>query len=165
MPAPLAFPAPFNPAGLVTQAALTAVANAIPAPANAAPVAEAVSAAAGSADSRFAMQDHAHPRLSSATIATLDASGAATVTFSRSFSAEPCAVLTAIGTGAAQPTSVEVTSWIKTGANWTGAVIKGYRAQRLPAVLTLLSALLNYDIFGASASGTRVSCVFLMPSG
>lgn len=128
------------------------------------PASEAVSATGG-VMAEGSRADHVHPRLTSATIATLDASGKATVTFTRSFAVEPCPILAAIATGASQPTTVEVESWVKTGALWTGAVVKGYRAQRLPAVLTLLSALVNYDIFGATAANTRVSCVFLQPSG
>lgn len=151
----------------------------VPQPANSAPVAEKTSADAGAQSTRFAMEDHAHPRLSSASIVTLDASSLATVTFTRSFAAEPCAVFAAVNTGGtSQPLVVEVVSWVKTGANFTGANIKGYRGQQLPlisqvsgiltAVVTgvngLVTALTGFNVFGGSAANARVSCVFLMPS-
>jgi hypothetical protein len=126
------------------------------------PTSEAVSATIGSSV-MAARADHAHQRLTSSTRVTLDASGLATVTYTRTFSAPPVLSCLAINpTG--RPVTVEQVSDIKTGALWTGAQIHGYRTQNLPAVITLLSGLINYDVFGASAAGVDVNVIAIQPS-
>lgn len=133
-------------------------------PSTTAPSSEVTGGSSGSDPRAFSMGDHRHPRLTSVTKATLDGSGLATVTFTRSFANEPGVVLTAIAPGGTQPVTLQVQSWVQTGANYTGCVVKGYRAQTLPAVIALLSALLNYDIFAGSASGVGVSVIAVQVS-
>lgn len=142
----------------------------IPAPAISAPVAEAVAPAIG-APGRYATEKHVHERLTSAKIETLDGSSLVTTTFTRTFDSEPCPILTAIAPGGTQPVMLQVDSWIKTGALWTGAVVKGYRGS-IPnlatvnvAGITVAAGVQNLNSHAGSAAGVRVSCVFLMPSG
>jgi hypothetical protein len=126
------------------------------------PTSEAVAGAVGNSV-MAARADHAHARLTSSTRVTLDASGLATVTYTRTFTAPPVLSCLAINpTG--RPVTVEQVSDLKTGALWTGCTIHGYRAQNLPAVITLLSGLINYDVFGASAAGVDVNVIAIQPS-
>lgn len=133
-------------------------------PAMSAPPSEVTGGAAGADALHFAMGDHRHPRLTSVTKSTLDGSGLATVTFTRSFTAEPGVVLTPIAPGGTQPVMLQVQSWVTDGGNYVGCVIKGYRGRPLPVVLALLSALLNYDVFAGAASGVGVSVIAVQVS-
>ena len=63
--------------------------SAIPKPANAAPMAERTGAAIGNATTRFALEDHQHPRLTSTTPVTIASGNMADVTFTRTFDNEP----------------------------------------------------------------------------
>jgi len=128
------------------------------------PPSEVTGGYSGAASTQYAMGDHRHPRLTSVSKVTLDGSGLATVTFTRSFAAEPGVVLTAIAPGGSQPVAMQVDSWITTGTDYTGCVVKGYRMRPLPAVLALLSALLNYDVCAGSASGVGVSVIAVQVS-
>lgn len=143
---------------------MTAVTIPPPTPSMVTPSTELTGGSAGSDPLRFAMGDHRHPRLTSVTKSTLDGSGLATVTFTRSFATEPGVVLTAIAPGGTQPVTLQVQSWVQSGSDYTGCIIKGYRAQTLPAVIALLSALINYDIFAGSASGVGVSVIAVQVS-
>lgn len=137
----------------------------VPAPANVAPKGEARSAATGAQSMKYALEDHQHPRLTSATIVTLDGTNTATVTFTRTFAAEPSIDLTPIAPGGTQPVILQVDSWIQDGGGlYTGCVIRGYRMNTLPASLTLLTALVNFSVSSGSASGVRVSVIALQNS-
>ena len=128
------------------------------------PSSEQTGGSAGSVAGQFAMGDHRHPRLTSVTKSTLAGDGTATVAFTRSFTTEPGLVLTPIAPGGTQPVALQVDSWVMTGADYTGCVIKGYRMRPLPSVLALLSALLNYDVCAGSASGVGVSVIAVQVS-
>lgn len=133
-----------------------------------APVPEARLAAAG-AGVKASRNDHQHPRLTSSTRVTLGGDGTATVTYTRSFSSKPAISLTAINPSGRQ-VMLEVVNDIQVGADYTGCVIKGSRAQLLPALTSivligpLISALQNFDVLGGSASGVEVSVIAIQPS-
>lgn len=145
--------------------------QAVPLPAASLPLNEAVQPAMGSHMSRYALDDHRHQRLSSASVVTLGASGMATVTFTRPFDVEPVPVLTEImDSGTGQPMICAVTAWTKTGSQWTGATIKGWRSSSTTlAAVTVLGISVavgaqTINPFGGSAVGARVACVFIQPS-
>jgi len=159
----------------VTKAELDAV---MPKPATTAPLSEKTGAAVGQEDTRFAKEDHQHPRLTSTNYATLDANGMATVAFTRSFANKPGVNMTETDVAAnAQPLVLRVQSWVQDGQGvYTGCVIRGSRAQVLPTLnplsglLTLVSGvvtgvnglvaqLTGYNIFGGSAAGASVSVI------
>lgn len=130
-----------------------------------APISEATTAAVG-AGSAAARDDHVHPRLSSTTVQTTDTNGVATVAFTRTFPAakKPGVVLTGYDTNS-QPLMFEVTGFqTDGGGNFTGCTVKVYRTRTLPATLTLLTDLLNFNIVGGAASNVEFSCVAIMAS-
>lgn len=136
-----------------------------PMPADTAPPGESRTGAVGATSDRFARADHQHPRLTSATIVTLDGTNTATVTFTRTFAVEPSIDLTPIAPGGTQPVILQVDSWVQDGGGlYTGCVIRGYRMNTLPATLTLLTALVNFSVSSGSASGVRVSVIALQNS-
>jgi len=162
---------------------ITSIQNAIPKPASTAPLSEKTGAATGAVTTRYALEDHQHPRLTSTIYATLDGSGQATVTFSRTFVNKPGLNLTETdATSASQPLVLRGLSWVRDGNGlYTGVTIQGQRAQMLPQInplsgaITLLSGLLtavnsvfaqltSYNIFGASASGATVSVIAIARS-
>lgn len=132
------------------------------------PVSEATAPLSGVVGAA-ARTDHRHPRLSSATRVVLGADGTATATYTRQFTAKPVITLTAINPSGRQVT-LEVISDIQSGGIYTGCVIKGSRAQTLPAlgnmniIGQLASALGNFDTLGGSASGVEVSVLALQQS-
>lgn len=133
------------------------------------PPSEGVAGSAGTM-STAARGDHAHARLTSATTNTLDSNGSATITFTRSFTVPPAVTCLLVEAGAAQPVIFKVSSWIMTGALYTGCVIGGQRASILPSLsgIALLSgiitALSNFNVFGGSAAGAVFSCIAIQPS-
>lgn len=154
------------------------VAAMIPRPSLTTPSSEATGGNAGTNETAFAQEGHQHPRLTSTTYATLDASGNATVTFSRSFANKPGVNLTETDvTAGTQPLVLRVQSWVQdSGGRYTGCVIRGSRAQMLPTInplagtITLISGLLSgvngliaqltgYNVFGGSASGATISVI------
>lgn len=124
--------------------------------------------AIGAEIARYALEDHQHPRLTSATSVTLDANGVGTVMFSRTFPTEPVTTFMAI-----MPTNgpiiCEIQSWVRSGSDYTGAVVKGYRVgtQTLASVQVLGIAV---GVGGqtvnvvSNASGAKVSIIALVPS-
>jgi hypothetical protein len=167
---------------LTAAVATKADASAIPQPAAITPHPEKTGGAKGSEPTRFALEDHQHPRLTSTTYASLAADGTATVAFTRTFINQPGVNMTEVDAAGKQPLVCSVQSWVRetmtptpTGA-YIGCVIKGQRAQMLPTInplsgtLTLVSTLLQgvnsvfaqltgYNIFGGSAAGASVSII------
>lgn len=161
--------------GLAT--ALNAKANAsdVPQPATVIPAREAIGGGMGTSDKKFAMEDHQHPRLSSATYATLNASGQAAITFSRTFTNKPGLVLNETDAAAnSQPLVLRGLAWTMDAQNrYTGVTIQGMRAQQLPAlspvaglltaviggINTALTALTGFNVFGGTASGATISVI------
>lgn len=145
--------------------------GAIPRPADFIPPTEKTGGAIGSDAAMYARADHQHPRITSATVVTLDSNGLATVAFTRSFPAEPSVDLTPITPGGTQPVALQVNSWVMTGADYTGCIVKGFRGQdtSLAAVQVLgISVAVGSQTitpFSApAASGVRVSVIALMNS-
>lgn len=134
-----------------------------------APAPEAVAALPGSGQ-QASRDDHKHPRLTSATIQTLDASGLASITFTRSFTSLPAVTCLLYESSDAQPVVFKVKSWTVVNSIYTGCVIQGYRSSILPALSgilligPLISALANFNVFGGSASGAQFCCIALQPS-
>lgn len=172
--------------------ALAAKANTadLPLPADIMPKSEATTAAKGSEQKRYALEDHQHPRLTSTTKATIASGSTVAVAFTRTFVNKPGITCTEeppdTGTMSPNPATFRVESRVRevmtptpSGA-YTGCVIKVWRSRPLPtmtpltigalltAVVTgvnaLITALTNYDIFGASAVGTTFSCIAIQRS-
>jgi hypothetical protein len=115
--------------------------------------------------------DHKHPRLSSATVQTLDANGEAVVAFTRSFAALPAVTCLLYESSDAQPVVFKVKAWTRDAQNnYTGCTIKGVRSSILPSLsgvtlLTgLIAALANFNVFGGSAAGAQFCCLAIQPS-
>lgn len=155
----------------------------LPMPATAAPKSEATGAATGAVQTRYALEDHQHPRLTSTTYAALNGSGQATIAFTRTFVNKPGLNLTETdATAASQPLVLRAIAWVRDGNGlYTGVTIQGMRAQMLPTInplsgtLTLLSGVITgvntlvgqltgYNIFGGSASGANVSVIAIARS-
>lgn len=137
---------------------------------NTPPPAEGTLAIAGSAGAA-ARTDHKHPRLTSASIATLDANGEATIMFTRTFAAMPAVICLLYEASNAQPVVFKVQSFVQDGGgNYTGCIIKGYRSSILPALSgivllgPLVSALANFNVFGGSPAGVQFAIIALQPS-
>lgn len=118
-----------------------------------------------------ARNDHQHPRLTSTTLATLDANNEALVTFTRTFTGKPGLSCMFEESADGMPISFKVKSWVTDGSGlYTGCVIKGYRATLLPTMSgiiligPLISALSNLNIFGGSAQGISVSIIAVQQS-
>lgn len=170
----------FNPVTPDIYDRLDALGVAIPKPATLEPMAERVGASIGTATARFALEDHQHPRLTSTTTCVLDASGLATVPFTRTFNQQPGVVMTEVNSSSNQPLILVVQSFVQSNGVYTGAIVKGFRSQPLPSqsqlsvaslltgVVTslngLASSLTGFNVFGGSAAGSQVSVVAIMRS-
>lgn len=162
---------------LSAQMAGKADVTAIPLPADNMPQPEKTGGAKGIQPTRYALEDHQHPRLTSTTYTTLAADGSATVSFSRSFTNKPGITMTETDVAGKQPLICSVQSWVQDGNGaYTGCIIKGQRAQVLPTinplsgVLTLLSGVITgvntalgqltgYNVFGGSVTGASVAVI------
>lgn len=165
--------------GLSVPGVSIAVLNAVlPQPADTTPRSELTGGGVGTQTKKFALEDHQHPRLTSTTYATLDSTGQATVTFSRTFVNKPGINLTETdATSSSQPLVLRGLTWTRDGNGlYTGVTIQGSRAQMLPtinplsgtitllsgvitAVNTLVAQLTGYNVFGGSAAGASVSVI------
>lgn len=83
----------------------------IPKLADMAPLSEAGTAAAGS-EAQATRADHRHPRLTSATTGVLNASGEATVSFTRTFPTKPSVSILYAESADGQPVVFKVKSWV-----------------------------------------------------
>lgn len=72
--------------------------------------------------------DHKHPRLTSTNAATLDGSGEASITFTRSFTSKPMIAFSYEELTDNPPVVFKIKSWTTSSGNYVGAVVKGYRA-------------------------------------
>lgn len=111
-----------------------------------------------------ARNDHRHERLTSTATGTLNGSAEATITFTRSFATKPSVVICYVESADNQPIICKVKSWTMSGSDYVGCVIKGYRLQQLPAVLTLLTQLLNFNVAGGTAVGAEYSFIAVASS-
>ena len=68
------------------------------------------------------------------------------------------------------PVTFEVKSWVMSGANYTGCIIHGGKAQTLPNIsgivllTNLITALNQFNPFAGDATGTQFSCVAIQAS-
>jgi hypothetical protein len=130
----------------------------------AAPNPEATAAVIGT-EQAASRGDHMHPRLTSATNGTLNASNEATVTFTRSFSSMPCIDFTYIEAADNPPITFKVKQWTTDGGgNYIGCVCKGYRGQVIPQNLATLLLGAVFNVFAGSASGVQFTCIALQQS-
>lgn len=128
------------------------------------PVPEGTAPAVGTGSSA-ARDNHVHQRLSSTTVQVLGAGGDVQVDFTRSFATMPGVICTAYKPTDNLPVTFEVKSWIQDGQNnYTGCIIHGSKAQTLPAVIAVLSTLVNFNVFAGNAQGTQFSCVAIQAS-
>ena len=156
-----------------TKGDVDAVREAMPKPANVDPQPERMTAARGGDVSRYALEDHRHPRLTSSKNVTLDANGLATVTFDRVFEVEPTFLAGPIGSFGNTPPIVGVEGWVKdVDGKFIGANLKGVRAvnqvmaSTTPPLLniSILSGGQTVQPFNAPAANVKVSATFLQPS-
>lgn len=142
----------------------------VPQPPSTAPKTEAASAVTGSDIMRYALDDHQHPSISSRTKVTLDANGAATTMFSKTFASEPELGFAKKPGGPVGPCVFEVDSWVMSGSDYIGANIKGYRLtppQTQPTQVVLGITLVlggNAIATYGPANGVNVS-VIVLPNG
>lgn len=126
---------------------------------NANPVEEArmPSPGTGQAASR---DDHTHKRLTSVTAHTTNGTGDATVVFTRPFTKKPGIDLMPEENADGGALTCKVRSFT-TDANgqFTGCVVKFYRIQALPAVLTLLTALINFRVDAGTVGAVPFTCI------
>lgn len=109
---------------------------------------------------------HEHPRLTSATTGhVLDAAGEATINFTRTFVGKPAVTYMLDELADNGPVIIKVKSWT-TNANgeYTGCVVKGYRGQSLPASITLLTALISFNVFAGTTTGAAFTFIALQRS-
>lgn len=132
-----------------------------------APVAESVSGVAGTA-AKATREGHQHPRLTSTSMAAIVTGSTVTVNFTRTFSQKPGMVMTEIEGDASansQPAIFKVQSWVTDGnGNYTGAVIKAWRAQTIPQNLATLLLGGIFNLFNSSPVGTQFSCIAIARS-
>jgi len=156
----------------------------IPLPADTMPKAEATTAAKGTEQKKYALEDHQHPRVTSTTgnpaTHIIAATGLATVTFTQAFDVFPGTVFTEVppptGVMSAQPAQFRVESWIREtmappSGKYVGCVVRAWRGRSLPVinlltgllslvgVNTIITALTGFDPFGAPATGTTFTCI------
>lgn len=138
----------------------TFISKLFPGLSNQAPWSEGVTPSAGS-EELASRGNHVHQRLTSATAGTTNAQGEATVTFTRTFANYPCVDPIAIESADNGMIGWKVKSWVIVGGVYTGAVIKAYRIQPLPSVLTLLTQLLSFRVDAGNAANIPFTCIAL----
>lgn len=133
------------------------------------PMGEAGVAAAGTAN-QAPRYDHRHPRLSSSTNATTNASGEQTVVFTRTFDTMPSVIITAIENSTTPAPSFKVKAFqTNAGGKYTGCTIYGSRERALPSlsgillVGPLITALAGY-LPSEPAANTQFTIVALQAS-
>ncbi len=172
---------PANLSSLQSAIASKADVSAIPQPATTPPMSEKTAPAIGTQPTRYALEDHQHGRLTSTTQATITSGNTATVMFTRSFVNEPgidykelpataeTTTPPASDTAAsAQPTQSRVIAWTKgpttrvpdaAATDYTGCVVRVWKAQTIPQNLATLLLSAVFNIFAASVVGTRFSII------
>lgn len=164
---------PASQADIDAKLAQKADKTAMPVPASVPPKAETTGAHTGAAVTRYALEDHQHPRLTSTTYVTLGSNGQALVTFTRPFANKPGLNPTETdATASSQPLVLRGLAWTRdANGNYTGVTIQGMRAQMMPqisavsglltavisGVNSIVSALTGFNVFGGSAAGATVS--------
>lgn len=152
-----------------------------PQPANTVPMSEKTSAAIGTSQLRYALEDHQHARVTSTTVQAVSSGNTADILFTRAFANEPgidyqelpptsntTTPDAADTAGTAQPTTCKVISWTKgptttlptaSATDYTGCKVRIWRGQVIPQNLATLLLGAVYNVFGASVTGTRFSLI------
>lgn len=155
-------PAPLDMSQYATTQAMQSAVSAIPAPAANTPPAAALDGVQG-VSTLYARADHTHAVRVQRTVLTTAADGTATWTFARPIvvAAGKVPVIAYMVEDTGTPVVVQVTGRAMTsdGTNdtHTAVSIRAQRSRTLPATILALTALVSFDIFGASASGTKVN--------
>lgn len=165
-------------AGIPLNQGLAELQASIPQPANTAPMAEKTGAAIGAQTTKFALEDHQHPRLTSVTQGVISSGSTAVIDFTRTFTNEPgidyqelpptantTTPVTADTDALAQPTQCKVIAWKKDGNGlFTGCTVRIWKAQTVPQNLVTLLLGGVFNLFAASVVGTRFSIIALARS-
>lgn len=123
------------------------------------PPAEATTPTPGSA-SKASRDDHRHPRLTSSHGGqTLDGSGTAVITFTRTFDTEPSIVITGKTIGGAMPALFDYTL-IQANGLYTGVTVKGYKGQAV--AVSILGT--NVNAFAGNPAGLSFSLIAIQAS-
>lgn len=156
-PLALPTPAPVDTSGLATKAEVQAVQSAMPVPANTLPPSENTAPAVG-AQTRYAREDHIHPRITRATTVTTVSGGTFGGTWTTPLPAPPTIVMTPIAAAASidcQLTSAPTTTTFA-GRCWT--------SQTTLLNLTLITAGLTLNPTTNTAAGIQVQVIALPPT-
>lgn len=124
--------------------------------------------------------DHAHARLTSATIGVVASGNTVDMTFTRLFSSEPnidyielppASTTTTPVAGdtaaTAQPTTCKVIAWkmdTTDPTKFAGCTVRVFKSQTIPQNLVTLLVGAVFNLFGASVVGTRFSLIALARS-
>lgn len=125
----------------------TVIASTDASPSNLVPPATALDGAVGTINA-YALADHTHAARIQRTVMTTDANGNITWTFARPFISNPAVMALA-------NSSSQIIISITTKST-TSVTINCRMAQKLPAVLALLTALINFDIFASAAASVQI---------
>lgn len=142
-----------NPGGV----SMDQVQAVLPQPSSATPQNEQVGGASG-ASVAYMRADAKIPRITRAATVVTDVSGNWSVTWGTPLMATPAVLPVPVNTGT-QPVVCNVST-----ATATGATGRCWLARTLPATLTLLTALISFDIFGAGASAISVQVLAIPPT-
>ena len=166
--AQVAVPRPLSAATVATKAdvqAATATADAARAAAEAAcratpliPPAEMIGGTAGTAGTSCRPTDAAQPRITRAAMVQTNGSGTWSVTWSAPLAAAPMTLPIPIN-ATAEPVVCNVATTTAAGA--TG---RCWYARTLPSTLISLTALINFDLFGAPADAISVQVLAIPPT-
>lgn len=143
-------------------ASVMSAGGAVPQPALATPLATALDSGKGSSD-RYAREDHTHAARVQRTVITTNADGTYTWGFARAIICAKDALppITYMVEDKGSPVVVQVIdrAFTSDGVNdtHTSVTVKAQRSRTLPAVLVSLTALINFDVFGAIANGVKVN--------
>lgn len=129
----------------------------MPQPASTIPANEQVGGAVGAA-TEYMRSDAKIPRITRAATVVTDASGNWSVTWATPLLVTPAVIPLPVNPGT-QPIVCNVSTSTTTGA--TGSC---WQARTLPAVIGLLTVLLNYSVFTTPPTGTQVQLVALPPT-
>ncbi|MCJ2034247.1 hypothetical protein [Methylobacterium sp. J-068] len=154
----------YPPPGVSASQLNAAVRAAMPAPATVMPPATALDGATGGAVA-YARADHTHAARVQRTVMTTAADGTVTWTFARPIvcAAGKLPPISNMVEDTGSPVVVQVTGRAFTSDatagtdTHTAVTIRAQRSQFLPAMLVSLAALLNFNVFGGSASGVKVN--------
>jgi hypothetical protein len=145
-------------APLATKSAVSALDAKIPVPATAVPPTEMVGGTAGTAGT-YRPGDAAAPRITRAgTSATTNTIGEWAITFKDALAQVPVVIPMPVNT-TTQPIVCNVAT-----RSTTGATGRCWLARSLPAVLTLVTNLISYDVFASPASGITVQILAIPPT-